>query len=141
MEKAIYSYDIIVLVQFTLSSILCYGIKIVLVILLYGIRMQSCFLLKKCNQVLFKLQTKLIIIKVPITQPQNNRKRKQHSSSGPANSTGTGNTVGPSPNSPPSTHTPGDGIPTVSKNLMVYGSEGTGGRPSSSNLLVCLQKM
>lgn len=45
----------------------------------------------------------------------NNRKRKQHLSSGPANSTtGAGNTVGPSPNSPASTHTPGDGVNTAS---------------------------
>ncbi|XP_065873591.1 transcriptional corepressor LEUNIG_HOMOLOG-like isoform X1 [Euphorbia lathyris] len=76
---------------------------------------------------------------------QNNRKRKQHSSSGPANSTGTGNTIGPSPNSPPSTtHTPGDGMTTasslqhvnsVSKGLMMYGPEGTGGLASSSNML------
>ncbi|EXC24195.1 Transcriptional corepressor LEUNIG [Morus notabilis] len=66
---------------------------------------------------------------------QNNRKRIQHSSSGPANSTGTGNTVGPSPSSPPSTHTPGDGInTTVPKSLLMYGSEGTGGL-ASSNLL------
>ncbi|GAV70686.1 WD40 domain-containing protein/LisH domain-containing protein [Cephalotus follicularis] len=77
-------------------------------------------------------------------QQQNNRKRKQHSSSGAANSTGTGNTVGPSPNSPPSTHTPGDGMTTagslqhpsnVSKNLVLYGPEGTAGLDSSSNLL------
>jgi hypothetical protein len=77
---------------------------------------------------------------------QNNRKRKQHSSSGAANSTGTGNTAGPSPSSPPSTHTPGDGITTASsmqhvnsvpKSLMMYGPEGTGGLASSSNLLVC----
>ena len=76
---------------------------------------------------------------------QPNRKRKQHSSSGPANSTGTGNTVGPSPNSPPSTHTPGDGIGTANslqqvnnmpKGLMMYGAEGTGGLASSSNQLV-----
>lgn len=75
---------------------------------------------------------------------QNNRKRKQHSSSGPANSTGTGNTVGPSPNSPPSTHTPGDGmtmasslqhVNSVPKSLMMYGPDGTGGLASSSNLL------
>ncbi|KAA8543476.1 hypothetical protein F0562_021029 [Nyssa sinensis] len=74
---------------------------------------------------------------------QNNRKRKQHSSSGAANSTGTGNTVGPSPNSPPSTHTPGDGITTASslqhvnsvpKGLM-YGTDGTGGLASSTNQL------
>ncbi|KAL5208360.1 hypothetical protein ABZP36_032795 [Zizania latifolia] len=44
---------------------------------------------------------------------QSNRKRKQPTSSGAANSTGTGNTVGPSANSPPSTpstHTLGDGL-------------------------------
>lgn len=76
---------------------------------------------------------------------QNNRKRKQHSSSGPANSTGTGNTAGPSPNSPPSTHTPGDGIGpanslqqvnSMPKSLMMYGAEGTGALASSSNQLV-----
>ncbi|GMH25856.1 hypothetical protein Nepgr_027699 [Nepenthes gracilis] len=75
---------------------------------------------------------------------QSNRKRKPHSSSGPANSTGTGNTVGPLPNSPPSTHTPGDGIGTgnslqqvnsVSRSMMMYGAEGTGGLASSSNQL------
>ncbi|KAL5562094.1 hypothetical protein UlMin_031841 [Ulmus minor] len=66
---------------------------------------------------------------------QNNRKRKQHSCSGPANSTGTGNTVGPSPSSPPSTHTPGDGRNTVGpKSLMMYGADGMGGL-ASSNLL------
>ncbi|KAA8550638.1 hypothetical protein F0562_002322 [Nyssa sinensis] len=77
-------------------------------------------------------------------QQQNNRKRKQHSSSGAANSTGTGNTVGPSPNSPPSTHTPGDGMTTASslqhvnsvpKSLMIYGTEGAGGLASSTNQL------
>ncbi|CAA2958429.1 transcriptional corepressor LEUNIG_HOMOLOG isoform X1 [Olea europaea var. sylvestris] len=75
---------------------------------------------------------------------QNNRKRKQHSSSGPANSTGTGNTAGPSPSSPASTHTPGDGMTTasslqhvnsVSKSMMRYGAEGTGGIASSTNQL------
>ncbi|KAL6953547.1 hypothetical protein U1Q18_045646 [Sarracenia purpurea var. burkii] len=74
---------------------------------------------------------------------QNNRKRKQHSSSGPANSTGTGNTVGPSPNSPPSTHTPGDGITTasslqhvnsVSKSLMMYAADGSGLASSTNQL-------
>lgn len=77
---------------------------------------------------------------------QNNRKRKQHSSSGPANSTGTGNTVGPSPSSPASTHTPGDVINTASmqhgngvpKSLMMYGPEGAGSLAMSSNLLVWL---
>lgn len=76
---------------------------------------------------------------------QNNRKRKQHSSSGRANSTGTGNTVGPSPGSPQSTHTPGDGITTasslqhvnsMSKSMMMYGADGTGGITSSTNQLV-----
>ncbi|XP_011080189.1 transcriptional corepressor LEUNIG_HOMOLOG [Sesamum indicum] len=75
---------------------------------------------------------------------QSNRKRKQHSSSGPANSTGTGNTVGPSPASPQSTHTPGDGMTTasslqhvnsVSKSMMMYGAEGAGGIASSTNQL------
>ncbi|XP_077229855.1 transcriptional corepressor LEUNIG_HOMOLOG-like isoform X2 [Tasmannia lanceolata] len=78
---------------------------------------------------------------------QNNRKRKQPSSSGAANSTGTGNTVGPSPNSPPSTpstHTPGDGVAmagslqhgnSMPKSLMMYGPDGTGGLASSSNQL------
>jgi len=84
-------------------------------------------------------------IKIISFVQQPNRKRKQHSSSGPANSTGTGNTVGPSPNSPPSTHTPGDGIGTANslqqvnnmpKGLMMYGAEGTGGLASSSNQLV-----
>lgn len=56
------------------------------------------------------------------------RKRKPHSSSGPANSTGTANTAGP--NSPASTHTLGDGI----KGLM-YGPE-TAGLASSANQLV-----
>lgn len=56
--------------------------------------------------------------------------------------------MGPSPNSPPSTHTPGDGITTPSsmqhvnnmhKTLMLNGSEGAGGLASASNLLVrCL---
>lgn len=68
---------------------------------------------------------------------QTNRKRKQHSSSGHANSTGTGNTVGPSPSSPQSTHTPGDGMTSMSKGLIMYG-EGTGGIASSTNQLVIL---
>eukprot|EP00262_Sarcandra_glabra_P006455 TRINITY_DN1877_c0_g1_i2.p1 TRINITY_DN1877_c0_g1~~TRINITY_DN1877_c0_g1_i2.p1 ORF type:complete len:379 (-),score=85.97 TRINITY_DN1877_c0_g1_i2:365-1501(-) len=78
---------------------------------------------------------------------QNSRKWKHPSSSGPANSTGTGNTVGPSANSPPSTpstHTPGDGVATTGnlqhintmpKSLMMYGQDGTGGIASSSNQL------
>ncbi|KAJ8534582.1 hypothetical protein K7X08_016310 [Anisodus acutangulus] len=66
---------------------------------------------------------------------QTNRKRKQHSSSGHANSTGTGNTVGPSPSSPASTHTPGDGMTSMSKGLIMYGGEGNGGIASSTNQL------
>ncbi|KAL4311193.1 hypothetical protein GQ457_01G023150 [Hibiscus cannabinus] len=85
----------------------------------------------------------------PLQSPQgqqNNRKRKGPSS-GPANSTGTGNTVGPSTNSQPSTpstHTPGEGAAMVgnmqhgssmSKNMMMYGSDGTAGIASSTNQL------
>ncbi|KAL5784376.1 hypothetical protein ACOSQ2_006768 [Xanthoceras sorbifolium] len=78
---------------------------------------------------------------------QPNRKRKGPSSSGAANSTCTGNTVGPSPNSQPSTpstHTPGDGVAmsgnlqhvsNMPKGLMMYGSDGTGGHASSTNQL------
>lgn len=78
---------------------------------------------------------------------QNNRKRKGPTSSGPANSTGTGNTVGPSPNSQPSTpstHTPGDAVAMPSnlqnvnsmpKSLMMYSADGTGGLASSTNQL------
>lgn len=75
---------------------------------------------------------------------QNNRKRKQHSSSGPANSSGTGNTAGPSPSSPASTHTPGDGasslqhVNNVQKSMMMYGGDGTGGLASSTTQLVSL---
>ncbi|KAG6726132.1 hypothetical protein I3843_02G054200 [Carya illinoinensis] len=78
---------------------------------------------------------------------QSSRKRKGPSSSGAANSTGTGNTLGPSPNSQPSTpstHTPGDGVAmagnlqnvgSVSKGLMMYGADGAGGLASSTNQL------
>ncbi|XP_062109114.1 transcriptional corepressor LEUNIG_HOMOLOG [Humulus lupulus] len=78
---------------------------------------------------------------------QNNRKRKGPTSSGAANSTGTGNTVGPSPNSQPSTpstHTPGDGVAmahnlqnvnSMTKSVMMYGADGTGGLASSTNQL------
>ncbi|KAL6909614.1 hypothetical protein ACP4OV_001895 [Aristida adscensionis] len=74
-----------------------------------------------------------------VQQPhqQNSRKRKP-TSSGPANSTGTGNTVGPSPPSTPSTHTPG-GVPVASnvniiqKSSMICGGDGTSGLGSSSN--------
>lgn len=71
-----------------------------------------------------------------------NRKRKQNSSSGAANSTGTGPC--PSPSSPPSTHTPGDGVNTASslqctngaaKSMTIHAPEGSGGPASSTNLL------
>ncbi|KAE8695565.1 Transcriptional corepressor LEUNIG [Hibiscus syriacus] len=75
----------------------------------------------------------------------NNRKRKGPSS-GPANSTGTGNTVGPSSNSQPSTpstHTPAEGAAMVGNmqhgsslsKKMMYGSDGTAGIASSTNQL------
>ncbi|KAF7837148.1 transcriptional corepressor LEUNIG_HOMOLOG isoform X1 [Senna tora] len=77
---------------------------------------------------------------------QNNRKRKGPTSSGAANSTGTGNTLGPSNSQPstPSTHTPCDGAAMagnlqnvgVSKGLMMYGADGTGGLASSTNQLL-----
>ncbi|XP_010509984.1 PREDICTED: transcriptional corepressor LEUNIG_HOMOLOG-like isoform X2 [Camelina sativa] len=78
---------------------------------------------------------------------QNNRKRKGPSSSGPANSTGTGNTVGPSNSQPstPSTHTPVDGVAitgnmhhvnSMPKGPMIYGSDGIGGLASSANQLL-----
>lgn len=66
---------------------------------------------------------------------QNSRKRKP-TSSGAANSTGTGNTLGASP---PSTHTPGGGVPVASnvnilqKSSIICGVEGTSGLASSSN--------
>uniref|UniRef100_M1BHS1 STY-L protein n=1 Tax=Solanum tuberosum TaxID=4113 RepID=M1BHS1_SOLTU len=41
---------------------------------------------------------------------------------------------GPSPSSPQSTHTPGDGMTSMSKGLIMYG-EGTGGIASSTNQL------
>ncbi|CAN8247716.1 unnamed protein product [Cochlearia groenlandica] len=77
---------------------------------------------------------------------QNNRKRKGPSSSGPANSTGTGNTAGPSNSQPstPSTHTPVDGVAitgnmqhvnSMTKVPMMYGSDGIGGLTSSRNQL------
>ncbi|XP_054805840.1 transcriptional corepressor LEUNIG_HOMOLOG isoform X2 [Prosopis cineraria] len=77
---------------------------------------------------------------------QNNRKRKGPTSSGAANSTGTGNTIGPSNSQPstPSTHTPCDGVAMtgnlqnvggVSKGLMMYGVDGTVGLASSTSQL------
>lgn len=78
-------------------------------------------------------------------QVQQNRKRKGPSSSGAANSTGTGNTIGPnSQPSTPSTHTPGDGaviapnmqnVNSMPKNMLLYGNDGTGGLASSTNQL------
>lgn len=77
---------------------------------------------------------------------QTGRKRKQPvSSSGPANSSGTANTAGPSPSSAPSTpstHTPGDVMPTMphsssnSKSLMMFGTDNSGTLTSPSNQLV-----
>ncbi|KAG8061921.1 hypothetical protein GUJ93_ZPchr0003g17563 [Zizania palustris] len=69
---------------------------------------------------------------------QNTRKRKP-TSSGTANSTGTGNTIGPSPPSTPSTHTPGGGMPVASNvnivqnSSLICGADGTSGLASSSN--------
>ncbi|KAJ0240190.1 Transcriptional corepressor LEUNIG_(Protein MUCILAGE-MODIFIED 1) [Hirschfeldia incana] len=79
---------------------------------------------------------------------QNNRKRKGPTSSGPANSTGTGNTIGPSnsqPSTPSTTHTPIDGsgitgnmqhMNNMPKGPMMYGSDGIGGLASSANQLL-----
>ncbi|KAK8946680.1 Transcriptional corepressor LEUNIG [Platanthera zijinensis] len=75
---------------------------------------------------------------------QNNRKRKQATSSGAANSTGTGNTLGPSNSQPstPSTHTTGEGVAmagnmqhvnNLPKGLMMYGPDTTAGLAASSN--------
>lgn len=80
---------------------------------------------------------------------QNNRKRKQPSSSGAANSTGTGNTLGHSPNSPsstPFTHSIGDRVgmagnlhhvSSMPKSSMMYGADGPG-LASSSNQMVSI---
>ena len=103
--------------------------------------LQFWFLLRNDMVVIYLIYAPYSVI---ICYFQNNRKRKQPTSSGPANSTGTGNTVGPSTNSPPSTpstHTPGDGLGMagnmrhVPKNLMMYGADGTG-LASSSNQMV-----
>ncbi|KAJ4907248.1 LEUNIG-like protein [Raphanus sativus] len=84
----------------------------------------------------------------PLLSQQNNRKRKGPSSSGPANSTGTGNTVGPSNSQPstPSTHTtPVEGVAitgnmqhvnNMPKGPMMYGSDAIGGLASSANQLL-----
>ncbi|KAK9041027.1 hypothetical protein V6N11_016153 [Hibiscus sabdariffa] len=86
----------------------------------------------------------------PSQQPyQNNRKRKQATSSGAANSTGTGKTVGPSPNSPPSTQILGDAITTASSlqhvnsvsKSMNYGEDSTVHLTSSSNLLGDIERL
>ncbi|XP_063948150.1 uncharacterized protein LOC135146811 [Daucus carota subsp. sativus] len=77
------------------------------------------------------------------SQKNNNRERKQQSSSGPTNSKGKGNTMDLSPKSPVSTHTPGDEKNTASspqhvsigqKGLTMYGSE-TAGLASPENQL------
>ncbi|XP_072965935.1 transcriptional corepressor LEUNIG-like isoform X2 [Typha angustifolia] len=80
------------------------------------------------------------------------RKRKQPvSSSGPANSSGTATTAGPSLSSAPSTpstHTPGDmmSMPSIqhntsiSKPLVLFGSDGTGTLKSTSNQLVDMDR-
>ncbi|GLT77170.1 hypothetical protein SLA2020_487800 [Shorea laevis] len=82
-----------------------------------------------------------------VSKNQTGRKRKQPvSSSGPANSSGTANTAGPSPSSAPSTpstHTPGDVISmpalphsgSSSKQLIMFGADGTGTLTSPSNQL------
>ncbi|GFZ07505.1 LEUNIG-like protein [Actinidia rufa] len=84
-----------------------------------------------------------------VLMTHNNRKRKQHYSSGPANSIGTGNTMGPSPSSPASTHTPGDGLTTASslqhvnsapKSLVMYGADGAAGLALSTNQLYYLEE-
>lgn len=78
---------------------------------------------------------------------QSGRKRKLQSSSEAANSSGTGNTPCLSRNSAPSTpsaHTPGDVMSMAgtlqhnnsAKNLLMYGSDRTGGLASPSNPLV-----
>ncbi|CAL0303083.1 unnamed protein product [Lupinus luteus] len=83
----------------------------------------------------------------PQQRVQNNRKRRGPTSSGAANSTGTGNTLGPSNSQPstPSTHTPGEGVSMagnlqnvagVSKGLIMYGTDGAGGLASSTNQLL-----
>ncbi|MED6110971.1 hypothetical protein PIB30_047968 [Stylosanthes scabra] len=76
------------------------------------------------------------------SKTQIGRKRKQASSSGPANSSGTATTTGPSTSSPstPSTQTLGD-VPTLqqnvpsSKSLLMYGSDGLGSLTSAQNQL------
>ncbi|XP_048562265.1 transcriptional corepressor LEUNIG-like isoform X2 [Triticum urartu] len=84
---------------------------------------------------------------------QNGRKRKQPiSSSGPANSSGTMNTTGPCPSSAPSTpstDTPGDTISmppmhhnaSISKALVVFGSDAPGTRESPTNQIADMDRL
>ncbi|GJM97333.1 hypothetical protein PR202_ga14253 [Eleusine coracana subsp. coracana] len=78
-------------------------------------------------------------LRVPELPHQQNTRKRKPTSSGAANNTGTGNTVGPSPPSTPSTHTPGGGVPvasnvnTAQKSSMICGTGGTSGLASSSN--------
>jgi len=83
---------------------------------------------------------------------QSGRKRKLQSSSEAANSSGTGNTPCLSRNSAPSTpsaHTPGDVMSMAgtlqhnnsAKNLLMYGSDRTGGLASPSNHLVDIEHL
>lgn len=85
-------------------------------------------------------------IVLQVSKNQNGRKRKQPiSSSGPANSSGTGNTAVPSSEpSTPSSQSPGDTISmpllhhnaSLSKALVVYGTSTAGTMGSPSNQLV-----
>ncbi|KAH9762015.1 transcriptional corepressor LEUNIG [Citrus sinensis] len=105
-----------------------------------------------------------LLIKLTTTQIQQQQQQLQHyshhplssqqkqavSSSGPANSSGTANTPGPTPSSPssPSTHTPGDVIsrPTLqhngasSKSLLMFGSDGMGSLTSAPNQLTDMDR-
>lgn len=85
-----------------------------------------------------------------VLKGQTGRKRKQSgTASGPANSTGTGNTTGHnSAPSTPSTHTQGDVIisgalqhsGSTSKLSLVYGSDGTGPLATASNQLADMDR-
>ncbi|KAK7292087.1 hypothetical protein RIF29_07771 [Crotalaria pallida] len=88
---------------------------------------------------------------LPTPKGQGGRKRKQASSSGPANSSGTANTTGPSPSSPstPSTQTPGDVIPVPtlqqnvppSKSFLMFGTDGLGSLASAQNQLADMDRL
>ncbi|KAE9601854.1 putative transcription factor WD40-like family [Lupinus albus] len=79
------------------------------------------------------------------------RKRKQTTSSGPANSSGTANTTGPSASSPstPSTQTPGDvmAMPTLQQNVpsskspLMYITDGLGSHASAQNQLDDMERL